>query len=96
MDDELLKDAYWAIVTECLERFHDYRRSDAIAAAGDLRARIEHPAAEKNPPPGYDSRYFYHAEPFHVACDLAGRKLDVRERWAEYDVITDRHYAAAG
>jgi hypothetical protein len=92
---ESLKDAYWAIVTDCLVQFHQHSPQAARELSLELRDVIESPRHQDAPPPGYDSRLFYHGEPFHVACDLAGRGLDLDRHRAAYDELVTRHYAAA-
>lgn len=95
MDLQPLKEAYWAIVTDCLERFHNFSRWEALSASRELRDVIESPRYEDAPPPGYSSELFYHGEPFYVACDLARRELDLDEYRAEYNRLTRSRYAAA-
>jgi hypothetical protein len=90
-----LKDAYWTIVTDCLERFHGYSPSAAVQLSLKLRDVIESPRHQDAPPPGYDSESFFHAEPFHVACDLAGRELDLTQHKAAYDALAAQRYFAA-
>lgn len=93
MDIGPLKDAYWEIIAECLELFHGYSAEHALLASQDLRAAVESIPAEDDPP--YVGELFYHREPFEVACGVAGRNLEVGERWAEYDALAMRHYAPA-
>ena len=95
MDIEPLKDAYWAIVTDCLEQFHGYVPSAALALSLELRDVIESPRHQDAPPPGYDSALFYHGEPFYVACDLAARALDLERHRAAYDAVVAQRYSAA-
>ncbi len=94
MDIQPLKDAYWTIVTDCLERFHGYAPVAARTAALELRQAIEFPLPHEAPP-GYDSELFYHAEPFYVACNMADRELDPDAYGPEYNAIVRRHYRAA-
>jgi hypothetical protein len=95
VDLQPLKEAYWTIVTDCLERFHDFSHWEALSASRDLRDVIESPRYEDSPPPGYNSELFYHNEPFYVACDVAGRELNLDEHRAEYDELVRSRYAAA-
>jgi hypothetical protein len=92
MDIESLKDAFWHIVADCLERFHAYERSVAWLAALDLRDEIESPS---RPPSGYEPDLFYHGEPFYIACDIAGRQLDLPAHRTEYDCIVGKRYREA-
>jgi hypothetical protein len=95
MDVQPLKDAFWAIVTDCLERFHDFTPSAAMAESRALRAAIESPTLADAPPPGYDGDLIFHGEPFYVACDIAGRELRLDEHRTEYQVLLLRRYGAA-
>jgi hypothetical protein len=95
VDLQALKEAYWGIVTGCLERFHNFSHWQALAASRDLRDVIESPRYQDAPPPGYNSELFYHSEPFYVACDVAGRDLNLAEHRAEYDELVRSWYAAA-
>lgn len=94
MDLQALKEAYWAIVADCLERFHSFSSWRALSASRHLRDLIESPRLE-HAPPGYDSELFYHNEPFHVACDIAEQELDLDEYRAEYDELVRSRYAVA-
>jgi hypothetical protein len=92
---EPLKDAFWAIVVDCLHHFHGMDRCVAEDAAASLRHTIEVPPFVDRPPPGYDREVFYHNDPLYVADDIAGREADVRAVAAEYEAIQDRHYGPA-
>jgi hypothetical protein len=95
VDLQALKEPYWAIVTDCLERFHSFSPWRALSASRNLRDVIESPRFQDAPPPGYSSELFYHSEPFYVACDIAERELDLDEHRAEYDELVRSRYAAA-
>lgn len=94
MDVEPLKNAYWAIVTDCLERFHGYDSRTALEAVRQLRQAIEFPPSG-DAPPGYDSDLFYHNEPFDVACDVADTELVSGTVAREYDVLVRYRYGPA-
>jgi hypothetical protein len=81
-----VKDAFWQAVEDCLIDIHGLSPSDAHRRGRDLRAEIE------SPPPGLSSDIFYHAEPFDVACELAGNQLDISQYRSQYDLILDRHH----
>jgi hypothetical protein len=93
MDVEPLKDAFWAIVVDCLHHFHRMDSFTAQEAAAALRNRVEAPSVHDRPPPGYNAEIFYHNEPFYVACDIAAHDLDVESRRAEYESIQRERYA---
>ena len=79
------KDAFWDVVEESLVEIHGLAKPDAHKRSMDLRTRIE------SPPTGMSSDIFYHAEPFDVACDIAGRQLDLSQYRLQYDLILNRH-----
>ena len=95
METEPLKAAYWGIVTDCLVKFHGFAGPVAEAMVVDLRDLVESPRFHDAPPAGYDSDSFFHGEPFHVACDLAGRSLDLNEFLREYEPLLKGRYSAA-
>jgi hypothetical protein len=66
-------------------RIHALDVSTARQRSEDLRRRID------SPPPGVMSEVFYHAEPFDVANDLAGKQLNLREFRDKYEWIVNRH-----
>jgi hypothetical protein len=61
-----LRDAFWQAVEECLVEFHQKTPRNALLEAAQLRREVE------TTPPGLNGDLIYHAEPFYVACDLAG------------------------
>lgn len=81
------RDAFWMAVEDCLVEIHHLARGEARKRAGDLRADLG------QPPPGLDvdEEAIYHAEPFDVACDLAGQPLDLAQYRAQYEPILNRH-----
>lgn len=79
------KDAFWAAVEDCLVELHALPRLRARALSDDLRRQIE------MPPVGMSSDIFYHAEPFDVACDIAGQSLDLTNVRSQYDAILTTH-----
>ena len=76
------RDAYWAIVEECLIVFHARSPMDAATAVAAARA-----AAERVGDP-----IAYHAAPFDVACELAGQALRAEDHWEAYAAIRRRSY----
>jgi hypothetical protein len=91
MDLEPLKNAFWAIVADCLETFHGYSPETARCRVQKFRERVENPPA----PFEEDGELIYHDEPFYIANDLAQRELPVNEHGDEYARIMARHYAPA-
>jgi hypothetical protein len=93
VDLEHLKDAFWAVVVDCLTRFHGYALPLAREEALALRDRVEAPMYRDLPSFGYDAELIYHSEPFYLACDIAGRQLPLEQFAAVYSVIRDQRYA---
>ncbi len=79
------KDDYWDVVEDCLHNPHRLSRPHAKQLTEGFRGIIE------NPPPDISSDIFYHAEPFDVACDLAGQELELERNRDEYDLILEQH-----
>jgi len=79
------KDSFWQVVEDCLEEIHNLPRTDAHARSTDLRKRVE------RHPRGISGEIIYHAEPFDVACDIAGNQLDLSQFRNQYDAILNRH-----
>jgi hypothetical protein len=74
-------DQYWSVVEACLKRFHGMSSTRARRLAGDARQEVER---ERN------KDFFYHAEPFDIACDLARADLDIDDVRKEYVELRDR------
>jgi hypothetical protein len=85
MIDQKAKDAFGDVVEDCLVEIHGIPRPAAQKRSLDLRARIE------SPPSGMSSEIFYHTEPFDVACDIAGKPLDLSQYRPQYEPIASRH-----
>ncbi len=78
MIERVAADSFWEIVRICLMRFHGLSESQAQHKSTEFRRQIE------SPPSGLSSEIFYHAEPFDVACDIAGKPLDFPHHREEY------------
>lgn len=66
VDIEPLKDAFWAIVVDCLVEFHGVDRARAVRDADRLRTRISTPVPLDGPPQPWEPHLFYHNEPFYI------------------------------
>jgi hypothetical protein len=75
------KEIFWTVVEACLEAFHHVPTAQAHAKTKAIRMAIE------QAPPGVTGNSIYHAEPFDVACDLAGNSLDLHSNRQEYESI---------
>jgi hypothetical protein len=83
--DPQATDEFWSVVEECLREFHHLSPVDAVEKGRELRRKL------KAAPPGIMGELIYHDEPFDVACELAGRHLDLGQYRAQYDAILSRH-----
>jgi hypothetical protein len=83
--DAKAKDAFWEVVEECLTAIHSLAKPEAHRRSLDLRIRIE------SAPSGMSSDIFYHAEPFDVACGIAGKQFDLSQYRGQYDSILQQH-----
>lgn len=79
------KDEFWSVVEECLVKFHNQEKKAAHLASQLLREKIE------SPPVGISGDIFYHAEPFNVACDIAGKELPLNRFRKQYEQILSQH-----
>lgn len=79
------KDDFWNVVYDCLHEF----RGKTPPAAADLVANLR--KAVEDAPPEFSSDIFYHAEPFDMACDLAGQPLKLDPLRHAYDAILNQH-----
>jgi hypothetical protein len=90
VDLERLKDAYWEVVIDSLVAFHGYSLMTARTRAAGLRDRICEDASGAAEPD-----IIYHAEPFHVASDLAGARLSLADHRQEYSQILEQRFGGA-
>jgi hypothetical protein len=79
-----MQESFWSAVRGCLVSFHGLSDIEAVRSVAEFRSRLE------EAPPGVPLDMIYHAEPFDVACDLAGRQLDWAEVRSEYLDLLDR------
>jgi hypothetical protein len=74
---------------QCIQEFHHLSTVDAVQKTRELRRKL------KSPPPGLPadlaSEIIDPEEPFDVAGDLAGRRLDLDQYRAQYNAILSRH-----
>lgn len=71
------QDRFWTVVRRCIRTFHPGCHTKTLPKAARLRKKVDAMPPEQ-------MELFYHAEPFDVACDLAGNHLDVRKHLTEY------------
>lgn len=76
------QDRFWSVVRQCIRRFHARCSSTTLPKVTRLRQKV-------NSMPIEQMELFYHAEPFDVACNLAGNPLSIKEHTDEYLEIRD-------
>jgi hypothetical protein len=64
--DPSTKDRFWLVVEDCLIQFHQVDVLGAIQRARSARQTAE------STPADIVGDLIYHAEPFYIACDIAG------------------------
>jgi hypothetical protein len=80
------KDEFWAVVGDCLHEFHGMKPEMIRGKARKLRNAIERMAVSQ-------IEFFYHSEPFDLACEIAGESLNVEEFRDRYLHIRDGKHA---
>lgn len=83
------KDAFWAVVEDCLIEIHKLPPSRANQLCDELRRKIDSKTIPQlqNPIPDL----FYHVEPFDVASDIAQNHLKIKIHRNTYNDILNRH-----
>lgn len=76
------QDHFWSVVRQCIRKFHSRCATSTLPKATRLRKKV-------NAMPVEQMELFYHAEPFEVACDLAGTPLDIQNHLDQYLKIRD-------
>jgi hypothetical protein len=79
------KDEFWAVVEECLREFHGMQREALRRKAGKLRNAIERMSTA-------EVEFFYHSEPFEVACDIADNPLNIATHLDRYLHLRDEKH----
>lgn len=74
---------YWRVVRSCIRVFHPKQSANAFKKATRSRKTVEKL-------PIREMELFFHAEPFDVACDLAGHQLMVTHHLNLYLKIRDK------
>jgi len=79
------KDEFWAVVADCLHEFHGIKPEVSRRKAGKLRNAIGRLTTAQ-------VEFFYHSEPFDVACEIADEPLRVEEHLDRYLQIRDEKH----
>jgi hypothetical protein len=77
---------FWTAVDECLVQFHGLERNQAAKKVARLRSQLAQDAALDVGEPSFDD-LIYHAEPWYIACDLAGAELPLDGHWLAYESL---------
>jgi hypothetical protein len=76
------KEEFWAVVHDCLRAFHGMKQEAIRRKAGKLRNSIERMTTG-------EMEYFYHSEPFDIACEIANNSLNLEIYLDRYLHIRD-------
>jgi len=84
---------FWAAVEDCLVCFHHFRRDKAAEKVTTLWRQLPMgPEAKCNEPTFQDM--IYHAEPWYIACNLAGQELPIKQFKVQYDEVLRQNQLA--
>ncbi len=96
---EQLAPVFWAAVEDCLVQFHRFSRSMAAEKVTDFRRRLENismPSTDEGggePDPAL-ADMIYHAEPWYLACNLAGEDIPLEPNRNTYQEILVKNQLA--
>jgi ribosomal 30S subunit maturation factor RimM len=76
------EDAYWEVVERCLIEFHQLEERAARERLADFRIAVSSEKLE-NP------EIVFHNEPFYLACDLMGTRLEIAANQDRYAKILE-------
>ena len=74
-------DAYWSVIHDCLVQFHGFSEEQAQRKIHTLRLKDE----------SHSSHTVYQAEPFYVACELAGNPIGLTLYREQYTQLLRKH-----
>lgn len=90
---------FWAAVEDCLVQFHQFSKGMAADKVTDFRRRLDNISI-----PSTDARagerdpgladMIYHAEPWYLACNLAGEDLPLEPNRTTYQEILVKNQLA--
>jgi len=83
---------FWAAVEDCLVTFHAMQRTEAAEKVTSLWHNLPFALEDVNRDYG---DMIYHAEPWQIACNLAGNQLDVTEYQEAYHALLQRNGLSA-
>ena len=84
------QERYWRTIHDCLTALHHWSPAQTDDAIARLRKRL---AVREDPD---FPVMIYHAEPFEVACDIAGQQLDYAAHREAYEAILHRAGSSIG
>lgn len=89
MTDSLIpgnfKDEFWTVVADCLQEFHGLDQLSCAFKVRRFRSDVDQWPESRQ-------ELFYHGEPFEVACNLAGNRLDLKKYVKRYLAIRDERH----
>jgi hypothetical protein len=97
MTRQQLEAAFWATVEDCLMDFHGLTKAAAAEKVTDFWRRLRDISVpntgerKEKPDQAFDD-LIYHAEPWHLACNLAGKDTPLEPNRIAYEGILKRNH----
>jgi len=85
--------SFWATVEDCLVEFHKFSTERSAEEVKDLWRRLRKVAPAtpgEESVPAFDD-IIYHAEPWYIACNLAGQDLPLEPNRISYQSILEKN-----
>jgi hypothetical protein len=83
--DDADREAFWSTVQETLVEIYQLSDKESKQAIEDLKGRLA------TAPRGISTDVIFHSEPFAVASDLAGQRVDLASHRFKYETIVRRN-----
>jgi hypothetical protein len=77
---------FWAAVEDCLVQFHQMERDAAAETVTSLWRRLPRGPASECEESSFEDM-IYHAEPWYIACNLAGNELPLDQNRSRYEAV---------
>jgi hypothetical protein len=84
---------FWSAVQDCLVEFHQFDRERAAENVTAAWRRIPWEQERKPTHPSFDDM-IYHAEPWSIACNLAGNDFPIGPNEPQYRQILRQNHLA--
>jgi len=88
-----LTSRFWSVVEDCLVDFHHLERKLAAEKVTTLWTKLPGGPEPNGQQPSLDD-IIYHAEPWYIACNLAGHELRISDNESGYREILRKNQLA--